>query len=297
VRITGCKYYTTDKKGIMKNLQRDLRVTSVAGTNLIRVSMKSTLPSEPAVIANAVADAIVAEAAERYKRRITMQLKSISMRSEELSTRVAAKQKMIQHIRGGSQVPLLNSRLAIHSDSLKTLTSKLTLMRLQKARADADIDSFKEKKESGELAGSLEIQSAVASDPDVVALRAAILQTKISALGDPGNKQLRNIQKQLREMLADRQKVTALEAIKRKASKLETEISTISEQILAIGNQYNEESERLRDLANSVEKIEALQSDIGRIKQQAGKLDAEIIRLRIIMYDKPLSLYAPAETS
>ena len=295
-RITGCKYYTADKKGIIKNLQRDLRVTSVRGTNLIRVSMKTAEPPEQAAIVNAVADAIVAEAAQRHKRRIAMHLKNIGARNDELRTRVVAKKKMIQQIRGQSQVPLMKFRHTTQCDSLKTLSNTITSLKLQKALAEADLNSFKEKQKSGDLDSSLEIQSAVAGDPDVAALRAAILQSKISLLGDRDNRQLLIIQKQLKEMLAARQKVAVIDAIKRKSSKLETEIITVREKLLAVGVQYTEISARLRDLTHSIEKIEALQSDIVRIKQQAGKLDAESLRLRIKLGETPLTLIAPAET-
>ena len=280
-RITGCKYFTSDKKGIIKNLRRDLRVTSVAGTNLIRVSMKTAEPPEQALIVNAVADAIVADAGHWHKRRIDMQLKNVSIRNDELNARVAAKKKTIQHIRGASEVPLMKLRLATQCDSLKTLTNMLTSLRLQKSQAAAELDGFKERQRNGDLAGSLEIQSAVAGDPDVAALRSAILQTKISLLGDRDNRQLLVIQKQLKEMLAARQKVAVVDAIKRKSSKLETEITTVREKLLAVGVQYTEMSARLRDLTHSIEKIEAIQSDIDRIKQQAGKLDAKILQHRI----------------
>ena len=52
----------------------------------------------------------------------------------------------------------------------------------------------------------------------------------------------------------------------------------------------------VRGPVNEQAMLEAIQSDIVRIKQQAGKLDAEILRLRIDMGDSPLAVHAPAET-
>ena len=175
------------------------------------------------------------------------------------------------------------------------MTNAITSLRIQKTRAEADLDILKEKQANGSLAKSPEIQSAVAKDPGVAKLREAILQSKITALGDRGNKQFLTIQKELNVMLVDRQKAATGEAIKLKSSKLKTEVASISEKLLAIGNQYNEASERLRDLSASLVKIANIQSDINRLKQQAGKLEAELLRLRISMGNSPLAIHAPAE--
>ncbi|MDP6633390.1 MAG: hypothetical protein QGG42_00650 [Phycisphaerae bacterium] len=296
-RIRKTSYFTGDILGTIKNLQKDLRVTAVPGSNLIRVSLKSAKPIERADIVNAVADAIVNEAVQQRKRTVSMQMKYTVTASDELRADIAAKRKMIAQLRGQSQVPLMKEERASLQNSLTLLSNSITSLRLKKNRIESDLGSFKDKQTDNLLMNSPEIRFAVANDPSVATLRAAILQSKISALGDNGNKQLITIQKRLAEMLTLRQQAAAREAISLKRSKLESEAAAVSYQLLAIGNQYNEVSARLRDLGVSLTRIEYMQSEIERVQQQADELDDELFRLRISLGDNPLTIWAYAEIS
>jgi hypothetical protein len=293
IRNTSC--FTGDLIGTIKNIQKRLTVSAVPGTTLMRVSLDFSKPEERCEIINAIADAIIYNAAQRHRQMNALRLRNLSARHEALQLQIAAKRKQIVQIRGRSEVPLMTARRTLTQDSLTTLTHTLTSLRIQKARADADMDSFKEEVENKTAASSSEIQSAISSDPDVATLRAALLQSKIRALGDPNDKKLGKIQKQLAVMLTEKESDAARQTIKRKSSKLETEITTISEQLLATGNHYNEESERLRDITTSLTKIEIIQSEIDRIEQRTDELDDIITELRIQLGDMPLMLNAPAE--
>jgi predicted nucleic acid-binding Zn-ribbon protein len=96
-------------------------------------------------------------------------------------------------------------------------------------------------------------------------------------------------------MLAARQKVAAGEVVKLRNSKLKNDVSTIREQIMAVRNQYNEASATLRDLGKKLAYIARLESDIDRLKQRAGELEAQMLRVRVSMGSPPLTLHSPAE--
>jgi hypothetical protein len=294
-RIKQTSYFADNLQGTIKNLKRDLRITAVPGTNLIRVSIESAKPTERAEIANALADAIVFAATQQHKRLISSRLGNLTTRLDEQKEEIVAKQKMIEQIRGQSEVPLMKFEHTIVSSSLATVRSELMSLGIQKARAETKMETLKKKQSDGSLAKSPEIQSVVAKDPGVTELRSALLQAKIAALGDRGNKQLIAIQKALETMLTARQQAAAGEVVKLRNSKLANDVSTIREQLMAVRNQYNEQSATLRDLGKKLSYIARLESDIDRLKQRAGELEAAMLRLRINMGIPPLTLYSPAE--
>jgi len=294
-RIKHCTYFTDDQREIIKNLQRDLRVTAIRGTNLIRVSMKSAKQPEQAEIVNAVADAIIAVAKERNVTLSQEQMHSLKDRLNELENQKTAFMKDINDIRGMSEVHSMIARSAIMQDSMATLDNSLTSLRLQKARIEAAFETFKERQKSGELAKSSEIRSEIAKDPGIVELRAAILRSKITLLGDEDNRQLLVIQKKLKKMLDDRQQEATREAISLKLNKLTGEVTSISETLIATGSQYSELEQGLRDLNSSLAKIKRAQARMARIEQQISEVSARILECRIRQDESPLSLSAPAE--
>ena len=294
-RIRQCRYFTEDVDGIIKNLRRDLQITAIPKTNLISVSLTLSRPSERAEITNAVADAIVAEAFKSYQRKIRMYMENLEEKLAGLQAQIAAKHRAIEQIRGQGPALLMTARRKTLYDPLATLFNKLTSLRLQKARAEADLENFTERQRSGELAKSPEIRSAIARGPVVTQLRAAILKVKIPALGDKRNKQLPITQEKLEEMLTARQQDAARKAIGLKLRKLEAEVTSVSERLLATGNQYKEESARLRDLGLSLRSIEELQSGIARIQQQIRKVEDKLLRQSILLAEPPLAIQSMAE--
>jgi uncharacterized protein involved in exopolysaccharide biosynthesis len=294
-RIKRCKYFTDDERGIIKNMQRDLQVTAIRGTTLIRVSMKAGKPSEQAVIVNAVAEALIAVAQKMNQMEILARMKYLDERYKELVNEKVSNQKNISDIRGMSEVQFMIARHTQLENSMATLVNSLTSLKIQKARAETALEVFKESQKSGAPAKSLEIRSEIAKDPGIVELRAAILQSKITLLGDEDNRQLIVIQKKLEAMLAGRQQKAASEAIGLKLNKLAGEVTSISETLLATGNHYNELAQSLRDLGSSLARIKKIQSRIAAIDQQISEVNAKRLELRIQRDESPLSLMAPAE--
>ena len=294
-RIRKTSYFVGDLNETIENLERNLLVTAIPGTNLISISVTSGSPSERAMVANAVADALVFESTRLAQRRRIGQMKSLTNRLEDITGQIAAKQKSIEQIRGQSETLLTTAYRTALSDSLVTLYNKLTSLRLQKARTEADLGAFKEGKKSDALARYPEIRSAIANDPIMTELRAAILNVEITALGDKRNKQLPVTRKMLEAMLADRQKNAAREVIELRESKLRAEVASIHEGLLVTGNQYNEESARLKDLGVSLRRIEELQSGIARFQQHSSKVQDALLRLSIFLAERPVAVEAYAE--
>ena len=252
-------------------------------------------PLERPEIINAVADALVAQAALENKNRLSLQMRSINTRLEELHSVIAARQKTIEQIRGQSEVPIMRERHAVTQNSLATLTNAMTSLRIRKAEAQAGLTAFEEAQRAGKIKDSSDIQSAVANDPEVIALRAALLQAEITLLGDKSSKQLLTIHRSLKDMLEARIAEATTEAVNRRLIELKREVAAVSEQTLSVGNQYLEESQRLRDLGASLSKIEQIQAEMDRLGRRRGELETQLLRMRIDLDIHPLSVWSPAE--
>jgi len=294
-RIRKTSYFAGELNETIRNLQSDLKVTAVRGTNLIRISLRSAPPKERPEILNAVADALVRHAAQMHKQAISNQMKNVITRLEELRSSISARQKNIQQICGMSDAPILNLRGQMVNNSLSLLTNELMSLRLQKTRAESDLESLKEQKESGKPIASPEVKLVVASDPSVAELRSALLKAKISALGNGGDKKLIGIQRSLATMLAEREKAAAEEAVQFMLDKAEVRVTNVSEQLLAVGNQYNESAAMMKDLQVSLQKIETLQSQIDRLEGRAEEMEVDLLKMRIALGVAPLHVRKVAD--
>ena len=83
--------------------------------------------------------------------------------------------------------------------------------------------------------------------------------------------------------------------IELRESKLRAEVASIHEGLLVTGNQYNEESARLKDLGVSLRRIEELQSGIARFQQHSSKVQDALLRLSIFLAERPVAVEAYAE--
>ncbi len=294
-RIRHTSLFTGELDTTLAKLRKNLQVRAIPGTNLIRISLTHAKGIERAEIINAVAETIVSETADQQRVGIAAHMKSINTRLEEILGTVAARQKAIAMLRGESEVPLMRARSTITQEAVATLIRSFTLLRLQKAQAQADYVTLQEQKKNGTLAASHEIQAEVAKDPDVLELKSAILKLEIAALGEKDSKQSIMILERLKAMLVSKQKAATNRAIQHKLEKLETEVTSVSERLLSVGNQFQEESSRLRDLGVALNKIAELESEINRLEKQADELNTKILNLRISMYDSPLTLQSYAE--
>jgi len=294
-RIRKTSYFTGDLQGTIHKLREDLQVTAVRDTNLIRISLKSAPTKERPDIINAVADAIVFHAAQMHKHLLAERMKNFVTRLEELNGRISVKQKSIEQIRGASSVPIMEAQGKTTNNTLAMLTNELLSLRLQKARAESDLESLRDQEKAKTLATSFEVKHAVAGDPSVVELRSAVLKAGISALGNGGDKKLADMQNSLTTMLAKKEQSVAGETAQFMIYKAQARVTNISEQLLAVGNQYNESMAVQRDMQVYLQKTRTLQSGIDRLEKQAEKLNNELLSMRIELELFPLHVQKVAE--
>ncbi|MBT3199008.1 MAG: polysaccharide biosynthesis tyrosine autokinase [Phycisphaerales bacterium] len=302
-RIQKTSYYTGDLNGTVTLLQEKLSVSSIRDTTLIAISLSGPDPMELPEVVNAVADALVVQLSLQSKKDRTKQMDSLTAQLDETTGTIEARQKAIDQIRGASEVPLMEERRNIIQMTLQSLTSELTQLRLLKAQAEAALDALTKQQADGALAGSLEVLQALDQDPTYRSLvvTAKNIEIEIDSLSErlgEGHRKVTAARARLRT-IEEKRKVMEAELVKKQVTAMmqqqQSQVTAVSERLLAVGNQYNEESQRLRDLGTSLSKIRALDSEIQRLQDTAAEIKAAIMQFRIAMRGEPISVLALGE--
>ena len=303
-RIRKTSFFFGGLTGTTSLLQDKLSVSAIRDTNLIRISMSGPKPNELPEVVNAVGDALVSVTRQRARMRRAEQMKSLKDRLDEITGEIAAKEKDINDTRGPQrEVSKMREDRNIIQMTLQSLTTQLTQLRLVKAQAEAALDALKEQQKSGSLAKSLEVMQAMEQDTTYRSLQATVkniqieLNSFLDRLGEGHRRvkatraRLKIIEKQLAEVEVELVKKQIQAMMQQQVS----QVTAVSERLLAVGNQYNEESNRMRDLGVSLTKIGKLEADILRLQESAVQIRDAQLKYRIARDEVPLSVEAAGE--
>jgi polysaccharide biosynthesis transport protein len=297
-RIKDTDFYTGNLKETVDLLQRELSVSAIRDTYLIRISLSGPTPEELPEVVNAVADAVVYREIERNKLKSAQRMKSLNVRLSETVGEIKAKQKLIEQIRGQSEVPLMREERNITQINLQALTSELTNLGLLRAQAEGAMEALEEQNRNKTLGESTEVQQALEQDPTY---RSMVVTTKnlkieLDSLLDrllPGHRRVKATQARLDTVKKERDelKIELVETqVKTMLQQQGAQVSAIRERLMAVRNQYNEKSASLRDLGKKLNQISVLEAEIERLQARATLLETALLQLRVTLGDLPISL-------
>ena len=301
-RIQKTSFYLKDLKNTITLLQDELSVSPIRDTELIQISLSGSNPAELPGIVDAVADALVRNSKEETVSRRDTQMKTLINQQKEARGKIDALKKKIDQNRGDSDVPLMIERRNITHITLQTLTSDLTQLRLLKAQAEAALEALQEQHKDGNLAESLEVLEALEQDPTYRSLAVSVENTQIeydSLLRRvmPGHRSAKALKARLETITKKRDelKVKLVEQlIQGMMQRQQSQVTAVSERLLAIGNQYTEEAAKLRDLGSSLTKIAGFQAEIDRNQGLITQVTNALVQFRIAQDEAPISVVSHA---
>jgi len=302
-RIRKTSYFVSGLSGTMSLLQDKLSVASLRDTNLIRISLSGPRPNELPEVVNAVGDALVSKTKQDSRQKRAKKMKSLKDRLDELTGEIAAKQKDINDTRGQSEVSHMRERRTLIQLTLQSLTSELTQLRLVKAQAEAAFESLKDQQKSGNLAKSLEVMQALEQDATYRSMQATVknIQIELDSLLDrlgEGHRRVKATRARLK-IVNKQMEVLEAELIKKQIQAMmqrqESQVNAVSERLLAVGNQYNEQSQAMRDLGANLAKIGKREAEIERLLDSAAQVEGARLKFRIARDEVPLSVVAAGE--
>lgn len=142
-RIRKTAWFTGDSNTTVQSLRDKLSVAAIERTNLIRLSLSGPNPRRLPQVVNAVADAMVYQAARQLRQKRAAKRETATARLEEIHGQISDKQKAIEKLQGESEVPLMRERRNIIQMTLQSLTTELTQLGLLKAQAQAALNALK----------------------------------------------------------------------------------------------------------------------------------------------------------
>ena len=284
-------------------LKDELSVAALRDTNLIRISISGPRRRELPEVVNAVGDALVSFTKQRSRQRRAEQMQSLNDRLDEIAGQIAAKQKDIKDTRGQSEVSHMRERRSIIQMTLQSLTSELTQLRLVKAQAETAFDSLKEQQKSGKLAKSLEVMQALEQDATYRSLQTTVknIQIELDSLLDrlgEGHRRVKATRARLKiieKKRVDMEKELVEKQIDAMMQRQQSQVTAVSERLLAVGNQYNEQSQAMRDLGANLAKIGKLEDEIAKLLNSAAQVEEARLKFRIARDEVPLSVEAAGE--
>jgi len=301
-RIRNSSWFQGDTPKTVKLLQNKLSVVPVKDTNLIRISLSGPDRKEIPQVVNAVADALVHAGNQQVRQHWVKQMEKLNTRLEELNDQVAARQKTIAQVRGQYDLAAMRQRRTSTQATLQMLTAELTRLRGVKTQAAAALETMKEQQETGALAKSPEVMQALEQDPTYRSLVIARknIEIELDALKRRLGSHRRTKATQDRLEIIEKkragiEKELVAKLVKAMMQKQESQVDSVSERILAVGNQYNEYSGMLRDLNASLAKVAPIESEIERLQGRAHIIKSAILQFRIADRIMPLSIHAYAE--
>jgi len=178
-RIRKTSWFTGDSDETVKLLRDRLDIAGIEKTNLIRLSLRGPNPRQLPQVVNAVADAMVYQAAKQVQQKRAAKKETAFARLKEIHGQILGKRKAIAQIRGRAEISHMRERRMIIQLTLQSLTTELTQLRLVKAQAQKALAGLKKRAKSGQLAKSPKVRRAVEQDPTYRKLVTAVENIKI----------------------------------------------------------------------------------------------------------------------
>jgi len=302
-RIRNTSYFTGKLDETINDLKDSLKVASIRDTQLIRIALSGPAKKELPQVVNAVADSLVTETSLSATKRRRKQMENLTSRLGEINNKIAARQKDIKQIQGDSEVPLMRERRSIGQMSLQSLTSELTQLRLVKAQAEAAFEAVKEQEKSGDLAKSPEVLRVLDQDPTYRTMTVNVqnyeieLNTLIQRLG-PEHRRVKETRSRL-ENLKKRKDELEVELVRKQIQAMmqqqEAQVTAVRERLLEVGEQYNEQSTRRRELGASLTRINEHEAAIERLQRNSAQVQTAILQIAVVMQEVPMAIQAFAE--
>jgi len=230
-------------------------------------------------------------------------MQSLNDRLAEISGQIAVKRKDIKDTRGQREVSHMRETRSIIQMNLQSLTSERTQLRLRKAQAEAALKSLEDQKKDHKLDKSLEVMQALEQDATYRSLQTTVknIQIELDSLLDrlgEGHRRVKATRARLKTIEKKRVDMEA-ELVKKQieATMLgqRAHLTAVSERLLAVGSQYNEQSAAMRDLGANLTTIGEREDEIVKLLDSAAQVEEARLKFRIARDEVPLSVEAEGQ--
>ncbi len=302
-RIKSTSYYRQNRLDIIQELQNDLSVGSTLGTNYVTVSFSGVNSGELPGIANAVADALVAEATERDSLMKNRELDNIRKQLQSVTVLLKSQQDGVRRERESSEDDELFGTQGMIQQTLKDLETQRTAYASQIALFAPKYDEALKRAKDGTYGSMDEIRQVILEDE-----RVRRLEQELDSLAMMQSTMSQNFGKDHRSVKDARTRVAAvksqLDSIKQRVARegIETFLATYSTNLEGLKQSYEELKKKYEEKLIEARKQERAALTIRRAETQIRdltvrkkELDGAAMRIRLDIGQPRFSIASPAE--
>ncbi|MFB3890887.1 MAG: polysaccharide biosynthesis tyrosine autokinase [Phycisphaerae bacterium] len=303
-RITRTTWYQKSRGDAPRRLERDIDITPLAKTRLIRVSMTGRNREELAEIVNALIKAAVDEAVGFSAKDKREEIKQVDDELVNLTGRLNDARKQANDLEADAALPSLRGRQESLSFRMQNLIPEMTKLKVAKAQADESLRMARQMIDTpGMFESSAEAQQIMDQDGTLRSLKMAEANwaTELEELKKRFGPNHQAVIRRDGQLNAVREQIdtytrTLMDTTKRSyVSMREMQLSAITAQLVSVESEYNAAEAASRDLAVRVQKLSALDVTIKDLEDKVKTLSNHKMQtVLLVNVDPPVKLRSPA---
>jgi capsular exopolysaccharide synthesis family protein len=287
-------YYKRDPKNVIQHLEEDINVSAIPTTNIIEIWFRGigrdeAERTEMATIVNAVANAFLEESRESLG---VQRNEDVARLENELRDRVRVRDRVradIQDMRR-RDVASLRERGSALEVQIQMLARELTQLKLERAQAQAQVDTLEQQGRDGTLTAAPEVVQMLEMDQQLRSLSYQRLQLK-SGLANaertlgPQHRQVQAMRSQLDSITAqidDRERVVIQQALAFMVSQRQGQLASIMARLDEVRTNYDLLEQERRTLSVDLGMLDQLLGQDTELSERIEVLDNRLTELRML---------------
>ncbi len=302
-RVRNTRWFQDDPTDAIKRLYEDVDVSPQPGTYHIMVSMTGQAGSQAekndlAQIVNAVAEAAVTQTQDTVTLQRTTEIVGMRVERDKLQRDLESIRRTAELARRSASIPSLQKRRTVVDFQLQALTGHLMQLMLIKAQVDSAMRALLEQEANGTIEAAPEVVQALEMDAQLRALRNAELnleteQANFDRQFGPKHRSVLSLEtrlKSIKDKIVDREGEMTRRAVGLLKSIRESEVVSVTAQLLQVQQKFNEANATVRDLEANLTKLEQYALQEEQLAEKINNIENRLLELRLLAGERQVSL-------
>ena len=303
IRVRNTKWFQNDPTNAIKRMYEDVDVSPQPGTYHIMVSMTGQAGSQAekndlAQIVNAVADAAVTQTQDTVSLQRQTEIAAMQVERDRLQRDMESIRRTAELARRSASIPSLQKRRTVVDFQLQALTGQLMQLVLIKAQVDSAMRALLEQEANGTIEAAPEVVQALEMDAQLRALRNAELnleteQANFDRQFGPKHRSVLSLEtrlKSIKDKIVDREGEMTRRAVGLLKSIRESEVVSVTAQLLQVQQKFNEANATVRDLEANLTKLEQYALEEQQLVETINTIKKRLLELRLLASERQVSL-------
>lgn len=310
--VRKTQWFDRNKDALLRELDDDVNVTPVPETDLIRISMTGTVPSDLSEIVNAVSRAFANLAGRDVTSGLQQDLEKLTKERDTLRVRRDEINRDIALARSSGDLSSMQQRRGAVDYRLEQVIREEGLVRQAVSMSESDLRAFQDMVKEGSIENHREVRQALDMSPEIRMLSGQLTELKTrldSAAARFGEKHrsvvtLRDLIASAERQVSDKRKEITQAQIIGMQKEREERVGGTRQALGDVIQRIEAVNTERKDLEAALSRIDTRTREREQTEEDMRKLDAKIMDLRFrtgIRSDRPdevtgpVTMYASAQ--